>query len=161
MSLTPEEKQRIYEEEKERLLAQEKVKEEIARSKEPKSFSLDMEGTKNQAAVLALFLLLAFGGGGYYFWAFMLNPSSPTEVLHTIDQVSGGNVTMAKYDQIREGMTLSEVEQVMGQGGEELSRVNVAGYDNVIYAWSNPSGANMNVTFQNGKVYAKAQFGLR
>lgn len=78
-NLTPEEKQRIYEEEKERLLAQERAKEELESQKKPKSFSLDKSGkqTKPGTALLALAL---FAGLGYFGWTLM---SSPGQMMET------------------------------------------------------------------------------
>jgi hypothetical protein len=69
-------------------------------------------------------------------------------------------VTSAKYGQIREGMTYEQVSQVIGTPGEEMSRVALADYTTVMYVWKNADGSNMNVTFQNGRLVAKAQFGL-
>lgn len=70
-------------------------------------------------------------------------------------------VTLAEYEQIREGMTYEQVRTVIGTPGEELSRSDLAGYTTVMYSWSNPNGSNMNAMFQNGRLVNKAQFGLR
>lgn len=70
-------------------------------------------------------------------------------------------VTLAEYEQIREGMTYGEVIAVIGSPGEELSRSDMAGYVTVMYSWSNANGSNMNAMFQNGRLVTKAQLGLR
>lgn len=69
-------------------------------------------------------------------------------------------VTLEEYSRIHEGMTYEEVVAIIGEEGEELSRVNVSGFTTVMYGWTNPSGANMNAMFQNGLLVSKAQFGL-
>ncbi len=70
-------------------------------------------------------------------------------------------VTLAEYEQIREGMTYEQVRGIIGAPGQELSRSDLAGYTTVMYSWSNPNGSNMNAMFQNGGLVNKAQFGLR
>jgi hypothetical protein len=70
-------------------------------------------------------------------------------------------VTLAEYEQVREGMTYEEVTSVIGAAGQELSRSDLAGYTTVMYSWANSNGSNMNSMFQNGRLVNKAQFGLR
>lgn len=59
------------------------------------------------------------------------------------------------------GMTYDEIKDIIGSEGELQSEV--AGYKIQMYMWNGEKGigANANVTFQNGKVQAKAQFGLK
>jgi cytochrome c biogenesis factor len=70
-------------------------------------------------------------------------------------------VTLAEYEQVREGMSYQEVSGIIGAAGQELSRSELAGYVDVVYSWSNENGSNMNAMFQNGKLVNKAQYGLR
>jgi hypothetical protein len=70
-------------------------------------------------------------------------------------------VTLAEYEQIRDGMTYFQVTAIIGAGGQEMSRSDLAGYTTVMYGWSNSNGSNMNAMFQNGRLVNKAQFGLR
>ena len=64
------------------------------------------------------------------------------------------------YHIIQPGEDLSRVEYILGGRGTELSRVAVPGTPTtVIYSWSD-KGASVNVTFQDGEVVSKAQFGL-
>ncbi|MNS25889.1 hypothetical protein D3C72_577940 [compost metagenome] len=73
----------------------------------------------------------------------------------------GPKVTYAKYQQIRNGMTYSQVAAIIGFDGEELSRNQIAGITTVMYQWQNKNGANMNAMFQNGALIQKAQYGLK
>lgn len=72
-------------------------------------------------------------------------------------------ITYDEYNQIKNGMDYSQVSQIVGSYGTEMSRVNVSGYESVVIAWDGIGsiGANANVTFQGGNVVAKAQFGLQ
>lgn len=77
-------------------------------------------------------------------------------------------VTSSEYQQIRSGMSYSQVTRIIGASGEELSRNHMQGVpgvmasvDTVMYQWVNSDGTNMNGIFQNDSLVQKAQFGLR
>jgi outer membrane protein assembly factor BamE (lipoprotein component of BamABCDE complex) len=77
--------------------------------------------------------------------------------------VSGGAdsaVTMAKYSQVKEGMTYEQVVAVMGSPGEENVRTKVGDVEMAQYTWKTSTGA-MVVSFENNKVKVKAQSGLK
>jgi hypothetical protein len=69
-------------------------------------------------------------------------------------------ITKAKYDSIQTGMSYEQVQGIMGEPGEEMSRSEIGGYTTIMCVWKNASGSNMNAMFQNGKLTTKAQFGL-
>ncbi|MCM8901330.1 DUF3862 domain-containing protein [Caldicoprobacter algeriensis] len=75
-------------------------------------------------------------------------------------QSMDARVTMEKYNKIQNGMTYEEVEAILGEG-QLISESQIMDQRTEIYTWINSDGSNMNVTFQNGKVEAKAQFGLK
>ncbi|PEN88562.1 hypothetical protein CN553_23450 [Bacillus cereus] len=60
-------------------------------------------------------------------------------------------------------MTYEEVVQIIGSEGEVTSESTVADYITKLYTWKGEGslGANANITFQNNKVQAKTQFGLK
>lgn len=77
-------------------------------------------------------------------------------------------VSMEKYNCIQSGMSYSEVVNIIGTPGTEMSRSDMPGIKNVMkeittimYMWRNSDGTNMNAMFQNDKLISKAQFGLR
>jgi hypothetical protein len=76
---------------------------------------------------------------------------------------SSGGVSLAQFQQLRDGMTYGEAVGVLGGSGTEQSRSNIADIVTVMYSWpgSGSLGANMNAMFQNDKLVVKAQFGLR
>jgi hypothetical protein len=49
----------------------------------------------------------------------------------------------------------------MGSSGDHVSHVGIDGETADTFTWSNWGGSNMVVTFSNGQVAGKAQFGLR
>ena len=74
---------------------------------------------------------------------------------------SSSKVTMEMYNNVKNGMTYDEVVELFGAEGAILSTSEVMGIVSTIYTWNGTSlGANCNVTFQDGTVFAKAQYGL-
>ena len=73
-------------------------------------------------------------------------------------------ITLEEFEAIQNGMTYQEVTDIVGSSGELISEVDigVADYYTQVRSWEGEGtlGANANVTFQGGKVTAKAQFGL-
>jgi hypothetical protein len=70
-------------------------------------------------------------------------------------------INLAKFKDIRSGMTYAQAELVIESPGEEQSRTDLAGYNTVIYAWRNDDGSNAILMFQNNKLVSKSQFGLK
>jgi hypothetical protein len=74
-------------------------------------------------------------------------------------------LTIENYYKIETGMTYKEVEKIIGPASEEGAS-NSFGQGTqfetktVLLFWKGAWGANVNITFQNGKVVSKAQFGL-
>ncbi len=74
-------------------------------------------------------------------------------------------ITLEEFNQIQTGMTYEQVVELIGTDGTIMSESDITGdgqYKTTIYSWEGKGGlgANANVTFQGGKVVAKAQFGL-
>lgn len=78
-----------------------------------------------------------------------------------VDSGDGVEITMDQYNSIETGMTYDEVVALLGGEGTLLSDTELAGSTSQIYMWEGTSlGANANITFSDGKVVAKAQYGL-
>lgn len=69
-------------------------------------------------------------------------------------------VAKDEFDQVRPGMTLSEVNRIIGFKGELMAESRLMGRHE-LFSWANDDGSNMNVQFMDGKSHTKAQFGLR
>jgi len=77
-------------------------------------------------------------------------------------------VTMSEYQNVTNGLSYSQVAQIIGEPGEETGRSHIvadpgltASVETVSYQWINPDGSHMNAIFQNDRLIAKTQFGLR
>lgn len=77
-------------------------------------------------------------------------------------------VTMDNYEQLEKGMTLSQVESIMGGSGEDQTMggvgIGATGVEGQaatesVYVWSE-GNAQIIVTFRNGEMYNKRQVGL-
>jgi hypothetical protein len=77
----------------------------------------------------------------------------------TVEPFAG--LTMANYQRLDTGMSYAEVAAILGNGGEEMSRNEIAGITTVMYMWRRFGGGNMNAMFQNDRLIQKAQSGLR
>lgn len=87
--------------------------------------------------------------------------ASEKEQERTIQSREELGVTLAGFNAIRNGMSYQQVARILGEQGEEMSSAGDGQFKTNIYSWkAGFLGANMNVTFQGGRVMAKAQFGL-
>lgn len=70
------------------------------------------------------------------------------------------NVTLDKYNQVKEGMSFEEVTAILGEG-ELMSQTKILDMESIMYTWANSDGSNMNCTFTGDKMQMKAQFNLK
>lgn len=77
-------------------------------------------------------------------------------------------ISPSAYKRVLPGMTLGEVQQIVGSPGSQASLTNVAGIKAVAYSWVNANGSNAQMIFQGNSheherelaLATKAQFGL-
>lgn len=70
------------------------------------------------------------------------------------------DVTLEKFNKIKEGMTYEQVKAILGEG-EITSQSKIMDIESILYSWINKDGSNMNCTFSGGKMEMKAQFNLK
>ena len=71
-------------------------------------------------------------------------------------------VTKANYDQVQTGMSLSQVQDIIGKPGELTTEISVpTGGPQAFYHWKNPDGSSMTAIFLNGKLVLKNQINLK
>lgn len=92
-------------------------------------------------------------------------PSSTPFVANTSDtpKTTGGNsdITQAKYNQLKNGMSYSEAVQILGSEGNEVSSSEIGKYKNATYKWDGANYAFIILTFQNDKLLFKSQSNLK
>lgn len=80
----------------------------------------------------------------------------------------GDRISKSNYDKIKDGMTIKEVEYILGRGEEQSSvsvpgasvgGVSVPGMSGKNYVWKDGNKV-ITVSFLNDKVFGKAQLGL-
>ena len=106
-------------------------------------------------SAVGLFLLAAFAAGGSN------SPSSSkTEVKRAVAKCV---VDREKFSQMKEGMSIFQIERDIGCPGTLMSSTTLGDIHTVMVTWpgSGSFGANMNATFQNDLLVGKAQFGLK
>lgn len=93
----------------------------------------------------------------------MLNTDSAIQKGVSGVKDSSEYITAKEFSKIKEGMTYDEVVKIIGSKGELTSSSSLGDFKIEIYTWygNGFSGSNANVTFQNDKVTAKAQVGLK
>lgn len=89
--------------------------------------------------------------------------SEPAPAPKPKEEPKKPTITLAEFQQIKNGMTYQEVVQIVGGEGTLQSEAGDGKYKVEIYSWDGDGGfgANANVTFQGGKVSAKSQIGLQ
>lgn len=73
----------------------------------------------------------------------------------------GAAYTMDQFNKIQQGMSYDEVKAIMGADGYLESETQLMGSNNAMYGWIGKGGANIQVTFGDGQVDSKTQFGLK
>lgn len=99
---------------------------------------------------------------GIFLFALAVTENSDS-VEKTTKEMTVANITMNEFNAIETGMSYDDVVNIIGSNGELSSQVDIgdSAYKTEIYTWYGiVPGANANVTFQGGKVIAKAQIGL-
>lgn len=84
------------------------------------------------------------------------------EQLAMIQVRNDSLITLDEYNQIEPGMYYYEIVDIIGSYGECTVNSSVAGIDGRLYSWkgSGKPGSSASLDFVNGKLMAKAQYGL-
>jgi hypothetical protein len=81
------------------------------------------------------------------------------------DSYSGASVSQEEYDKIQDGMTFEQAEEIIGGSGRLHSEFGTKGTDfyTAVYRWKGYGSADAyaDLTFQDGKLNMKIQFGLK
>ncbi len=74
----------------------------------------------------------------------------------------GSGVTLDNFNRIETGMTYAEVTEIFGRPGDLSMETDLAGTKVEVYSWRATMGlGNATISFTDGLVASKFQFGLR
>jgi hypothetical protein len=81
----------------------------------------------------------------------------------TATDLSGDNnvYTLAMFNKVKNGMSYSKVDSIMGGGGSQTAETSIGGSTMASYSYQNPDGSNAMFEFEDDALYSKAQFGLK
>jgi len=102
------------------------------------------------------------------------NPNLPTPTLSAsptpdiglkiepnTENPSSTIMTLAKFNQIQNGMTITQVQKLIGNEGKLLGSSSSGNITGKVFWWQNPEGSNALVEFKNDQVVSKSQAGLK
>ena len=87
-------------------------------------------------------------------------PESPITVSSSGLPEGETVVTLEKFNRIQKGMTIEQVEKILGSSGKVIAENNSSDSIGKVYSWKNTQGSNAIIEFKDGQVVAKAQAGL-
>ncbi len=86
----------------------------------------------------------------------------PARTARPTVKVSGGKITKANFEKIEQGMTLPEVEKILGGEGLKVGTNIVNGRTTEIYKWTEDDFASyIDVVVEKEKVVEKREKGLK
>lgn len=88
------------------------------------------------------------------------NSSSSTASQSTQQDKDSTKIDADKFAKIENGMTYDEVVSIIGSEGSEQSTNEIGGVKTTMYEWESDGWGVATITFQNGKVTNKTQFGV-
>lgn len=88
------------------------------------------------------------------------NSSSSTASQGAQQDQDSTKIDADKFAKIENGMTYDEVVSIIGSEGSEQSTNEIGGVKTTMYEWESDGWGVATITFQNGKVTNKTQFGV-
>lgn len=88
------------------------------------------------------------------------NSSSSTASQGAQQEKDSTKIDADKFAKIENGMTYDEVVSIIGSEGSEQSTNEIGGVKTTMYEWESDGWGVPTITFQNGKVTNKTQFGV-
>lgn len=88
------------------------------------------------------------------------NSSSSTASQSTQQDKDSTKIDADKFAKIENGMTYDEVVSIIDSEGSEQSTNEIGGIKTTMYEWESDGWGVATITFQNGKVTNKTQFGV-
>lgn len=89
------------------------------------------------------------------------SPDRPSNISGTPRSTSTSGLTMAKYNQLKIDMPKSEVDNILGGAGEEISQSSGGGMTFSVFKWSGEGYTSIIISFKNDRIMSKSQVGLK
>ncbi len=70
-------------------------------------------------------------------------------------------ISVEKYNKLKNGMTVKQTVEIMGDSGEELQSSETGKYKIVTYKWTGENFSYIVVTFMNDKLQSKSKGGIK
>jgi hypothetical protein len=95
--------------------------------------------------------------------AAQLNNCTLVDILQTQEEVKQDDLTLEKFNRVQIGMTYEEVDAILGENWEIMSKSEFGDTLTERIKWKSNEllGGNILLTFRNGQVVSKVQFGLK
>ncbi|NNE64979.1 MAG: DUF3862 domain-containing protein [Pyrinomonadaceae bacterium] len=90
-----------------------------------------------------------------------MTSKSQTGLKSSSSSGGGADISKAKYDKIETGMSIDEVEKIIGSKGEETSSSSVGSSSYKSFRWKGEKFSFISVRFKDDKVSSKSQYGLK
>ncbi|HEY0426553.1 MAG TPA: hypothetical protein VGC76_01985 [Pyrinomonadaceae bacterium] len=89
------------------------------------------------------------------------NTSTTSSPSNSSSSTAKGDLTLDKYNQIKNGMTHKEVIDILGVDGVEQMSSGEGKYKVESYKWEGDNYAFISVVFMGDKVNSKVQYGMK
>ncbi len=90
-----------------------------------------------------------------------MSSKSQTGLKGSSSSEGGAAISMDKYEKIKNDMSLTEVEEIVGSKGEETSSSTIGKSTYKSYRWKGEKFSSISVRFKDDKVNSKSQYGLK
>jgi ABC-type microcin C transport system permease subunit YejB len=87
--------------------------------------------------------------------------TTSTPATDSTPSTTSGGLTMAKYNQIKEGMSYKEVSDILGGTGTEQMSSGTGKYKVTSYKWEEGDLKWITVIFMGDKMSSKVQYGVK
>ena len=87
--------------------------------------------------------------------------TTPGNSSNSKSSTKAGNLTLEKYNRIKNGMTYQEVVEILGSEGVEQMRSGSGKYEVASYKWEGENYAFISIVLMGDKVNSKTQYGMK
>lgn len=91
----------------------------------------------------------------------VLTSKNQSSLRSTAAAAPTADLTMAKYDQLQTGMSLTETVKIIGSEGSQTSSSTSGSYKTTTYKWEGDKNARIYVIFKDDKIQSKSQSNLK